>query len=83
LEVDGSTVIDPETGRAVPVAVLRLAEWLVREVAAALEVWSRVQELVSTAGAQLPREVGLSRQLAAVGRRSAAGLRRGEPPDSG
>jgi hypothetical protein len=67
LAVDGSTVADPETGQSVPVAVLRLPAWRAREIAAALELWSRLQTLMLTSGAQLPDEAALAGRLGAVG----------------
>jgi hypothetical protein len=67
VEVDGSTVADPETGRPVPVVVLRLPEWRVREVAAALELWGRVQALVGGEGGRLPEEGALARGLVVAG----------------
>jgi hypothetical protein len=69
LGVDGSTVPDPETGRPVPAAVLRLPPWRATEVAAALQLWSRVQALVLTDGAHLPDEATLAGQLSAIGAR--------------
>jgi hypothetical protein len=67
LTLDGSTVPDPETGQPVPVAVLRLPPWRAKEVAAALDVWSRLQTLVLTDGAHLPGEATLAGRLAAIG----------------
>jgi hypothetical protein len=67
LDLDGSTVTDPETGRPVPAAVLRLPAWRLQEVAAALHVWSRMQTLFITEGAHLPTETALATSLAAAG----------------
>jgi hypothetical protein len=67
IQLDGSTIADPETGQPVPAAVLRLPAWRLHEVAAALGTWSRVQTLVLTEGAHLPTETFLSDGLAAAG----------------
>lgn len=37
IEIDGSTVTDPETGQPAPVALLRLPIWRLHELAAALD----------------------------------------------
>ena len=63
LTIDGSTVPDPETGLPVPVAVLRLPVWRLYELAAALNLWTRVQTLLTTDGAHLPTEMPLADHL--------------------
>jgi hypothetical protein len=68
LDLDGSTVVDPETGLPVPAAVLRLPVWRLAELAAALDIWSRAQTLIITEGAHLPTETTLSAHLAAASR---------------
>jgi hypothetical protein len=60
IEIDGSTVVDPETGQPAPAAVLRLPVWRMRELAAALDVWTRTLTLVTAEGAHLPTEGPLS-----------------------
>lgn len=47
IEIDGSTVADPETGRPIPAAVLRLPAWRLRELAAALEAWTATHALLT------------------------------------
>ena len=63
ITVDGSTIADPETGRPVPAAVLRLPSWRLRELAAALTLWTRTLDLITTAGADLPFEHELAAAL--------------------
>jgi hypothetical protein len=47
--------------------VLRLPEWRAKELAAALELWRRLQALVLPNGAHLAGEAALARRLDAVG----------------
>ena len=62
IEIDGSTVADPETGQPTPAAVLRLPAWRLRELAAALEAWTATHALLTTT-MHLPIELALSRAL--------------------
>jgi hypothetical protein len=63
IEIDGSTVTDPETGHPAPAAVLRLPVWRLRELAAALDAWTHTLTL-ATAVMHLPTERTLSHALA-------------------
>jgi hypothetical protein len=64
LTIDGSTVLDPETGYPVPAAVLRLPVWRAEELAAALHLWSQILTLVDSPDAALPDEQPLATALA-------------------
>jgi hypothetical protein len=64
IEIDGSTVTDPETGQPAPAAVLRLPVWRLRELAAALDAWTHTLTLVSAQATHLPTEHALSHALA-------------------
>lgn len=66
IEIDGSTVVDPETGQPAPVAVLRLPVWRLSELAAALDGWTEAMALFNGRAAQLPDETDLSRTLQAA-----------------
>jgi hypothetical protein len=64
IEIDGSTVTDPETGQPAPAALLRLPIWRLRELAAALDAWTHTLTLVtSTDVMHLPTEHDLSHAL--------------------
>jgi hypothetical protein len=63
IEIDGSTVTDPETGQPAPAALLRLPIWRLRELAAALDAWTHTLTLVTDA-MHLPTEHDLSHALA-------------------
>jgi hypothetical protein len=63
LEIDGSTIIDPETGQPAPAAVLRLPVWRLTELAAALAGWTDAMALFNRPTAQLPDETELSQTL--------------------
>jgi hypothetical protein len=63
IEIDGSTVTDPETGQPAPAAVLRLPVWRLRELAATLDTWTQTLTLVTTRAAHLPTEDALSLAL--------------------
>ena len=73
ITVDGSTVTDPETGRRIPAAVVRLPAWRAAEMAAALAAWTRVQAIVLAEGAQLPTEARLPGVLAEAAQDLSAG----------
>jgi hypothetical protein len=75
LTLDGSTITDPETGRPVPAAVLRLPAWRLQELAAALHVWNRMQTLFTAEGAHLPTETALADRLTAAAETISAGHR--------
>jgi hypothetical protein len=64
LTVDGSTVTDPETGRPVPAAVLRLPAWRAHELSAALRLWSATLTFFADEPAALPTETELATVLA-------------------
>jgi hypothetical protein len=71
IEIDGSTITDPETGQPAPVAILRLPIWRLRELAAALNAWTHTLSLVTDA-IHLPAEHDLSHALAATAHTLAA-----------
>ena len=62
----GGTVPDPESGRAVPAAVLRLPHWRLRELSAALTGWAHVLAYVGAAHDRLPDESDLAALLDAA-----------------
>jgi hypothetical protein len=63
IEVDGSTVADPQTGEPVPAVVLRLPVWRLAALAGALDMWNRVQALVEVGGRCVPADDGLGAAL--------------------
>jgi hypothetical protein len=65
IEIDGSTVDDPETGEPRPAAVLRLPADRLRRVAGALDLWHCVRTLVTDRGLGLI-EAELSAALVAA-----------------
>jgi hypothetical protein len=66
ITVDGSTVADPETGVPVRAAVLRLPAWRLRDLSAALRLWSTTLTFFAAEPATLPTETALATALAAT-----------------
>jgi hypothetical protein len=66
LTIDGTTIPDPETGKPVPAAVLRLPVWRATELSAALTLWTAIQEIVLSDAAALPTETDLAEALTAT-----------------